>query len=433
MKRRTFLLGLTAAGVGAAAILKPQDAGAPYSSYFRQLNETLKKDGPYRPMLLIDLDKLDRNIRALRRLVPTGMAYRIVAKSLPSPGLLSYLMARTETRRLMVFNHTFLKQTAIDFPDSDVLMGKPMPAKAAAAFYREFEPIYRAGAGLAGAGVFDPQRQLQWLVDTDERLMQYQQLASQLGVRMRINIELDVGLHRGGLQSPEQLQPLMDRILAQPQSLEFSGFMGYDPHVVKLPRFIKSAPEAYAQSQAIYRSFLDWIRAHYPQVDVASLCLNGAGSPSMVLHRQGSVINDLSAGSCLVKPTDFDIPTLEMFEPAAYIATPVLKGSAGIALPGLESIKDLAPKWNANWQQTYFMYGGKWLARLESPAGLRGNGLFGTSSNQEIVNGSRRTQLDVDDHIFLRPTQSEAVLLQFGDILAFRGATIEAAWPVLDS
>lgn len=427
MRRRTFVLGLTAAGLGAAVLLKPEDAGAPYSSYFRQLNDTLKKEGPYRPMLLIDLDKLDRNIEALRRIVPTSMAYRIVAKSLPSSGLLSYIMDRAQTRRLMVFNHTFLKQTATDFPDCDVLMGKPMPVKAAAAFYREFEPIQRAGAGA-----FDPQRQLQWLIDTDERLAQYQQLASELGVRMRINVELDVGLHRGGLQSPEQLKPLLDRMLAHPQHLEFAGFMGYDPHVVKLPRFIKSPEAAYAQSQAIYQTFLDWLRAHYPKVDIASLCLNGAGSPSMVLHRQGSVINDLSAGSCLVKPTDFDIPTLELFEPAAYIATPVLKESAGVALPGLESLKDLASKWNANWQQTYFMYGGKWLARLESPAGLRGNGLFGTSSNQEIVNGSRLTQLKVDDHIFLRPTQSEAVLLQFGDILAVRGAKIEAVWPVLD-
>lgn len=425
MKRRTLLLGFAAAGIGAAAIFKPGDAGTPYSPYFKALNAALKKDGPYRPVLLIDLDKLDRNIQALRKIIPAHMGYRIVAKSLPSPQLLSYIVERTGTQRLMVFHEAFLKQTAVDFPGADVLLGKPMPVKAAAAFYREFAPMSSAGAA------FDPQRQLQWLIDTEERLAQYQQLAAALGTRMRINIELDVGLHRGGLRAPEQLQPLLDRIMADPRHLEWAGFMGYDPHVVKLPRIIKSPQAAYAQSQAIYRGFIEWARKRYPHIDAAALCLNGAGSPSMLLHREGSAINDLAAGSCLVKPTDFDIPTLEDFEPAAYIATPVLKKMSGVELPGMESIKDLAPRWNPNWQQTYFIYGGKWSARVESPAGLRGNGLYGTSSNQEIVNGSRLTQLAVDDHVFLRPTQSEAVFLEFGDMLALRGGQVVSRWPVL--
>ena len=255
MKRRTLFLGLGAAGIGAALAFKPEDAGAPYSPYFKALNEVLKKDGPYEPALLIDLDRLDQNIRALQKIVPEHMGYRIVAKSLPSPQLLSYIIERTGTQRLMVFHEAFLKQTAVDFPGSDVLLGKPMPVKAAAAFYREF-----ALATLGGGTAFDPQRQLQWLIDTDERLAQYQQLAVTLGTRMRINIELDVGLHRGGLRTPAQLQPLLDRIMADPQHLEWSGFMGYDPHVVKLPRLLGSPQAAFAESQAIYRAFIDWAR-----------------------------------------------------------------------------------------------------------------------------------------------------------------------------
>jgi D-serine deaminase-like pyridoxal phosphate-dependent protein len=37
----------------------------------------------------------------------------------------------------------------------------------------------------------------------------------------------------------------------------------------------------------------------------------------------------------------------------------------------------------------------------------------------------------VDDFLFLRPVQSEAVLLQFGDLVAIRGERIEQRWPVL--
>ncbi|NBU78599.1 MAG: DSD1 family PLP-dependent enzyme, partial [Sphingomonadaceae bacterium] len=38
--------------------------------------------------------------------------------------------------------------------------------------------------------------------------------------------------------------------------------------------------------------------------------------------------------------------------------------------------------------------------------------------------------LRVEDQVFLRPTQSEFVLLQFGDLLGVRGGKIVEAWPV---
>jgi len=39
--------------------------------------------------------------------------------------------------------------------------------------------------------------------------------------------------------------------------------------------------------------------------------------------------------------------------------------------------------------------------------------------------------LEVDDHIFLRPAQSESVFLQFGSILAMRKAEIVGLWQIL--
>ncbi len=44
---------------------------------------------------------------------------------------------------------------------------------------------------------------------------------------------------------------------------------------------------------------------------------------------------------------------------------------------------------------------------------------------------SGRVDLQPDDHVFLRPRQSEAVLLQFGDLLLFDGERISGSWPVL--
>jgi D-serine deaminase-like pyridoxal phosphate-dependent protein len=50
------------------------------------------------------------------------------------------------------------------------------------------------------------------------------------------------------------------------------------------------------------------------------------------------------------------------------------------------------------------------------------------STNQSIANGSRKTGLTVDGYVFLRPTQSEAIMREFGDIVLVRGGRIVDRW-----
>ena len=57
--------------------------------------------------------------------------------------------------------------------------------------------------------------------------------------------------------------------------------------------------------------------------------------------------------------------------------------------------------------------------------------LFGRSSNQEFLMGPRNTPLKVDDFVFLRPTQSEAIFLQFPKIAIFDGRRICDIWQPL--
>ena len=421
MKRRHFILGTSAIAVSSALVLKPKNNGAPYSPYFQRLNDALSLNGPYKPVLLVDLNRLDKNLETLKSTISKNINYRIVAKSLPSPELLDYVMSAMSTNRLMLFHLPFLQYVANNFHDSDVLLGKPMPVRAVELFYQKH---------VVDNG-FEPSEQLQWLIDTPERLHQYQLLAKKLGVNMRINVEIDVGLHRGGLSETEELTGMLRTIQSDSKHLTFSGLMGYDPHVVKLPSLLKSEASAFGESQEIYRKFIEVIVEEFPSIDVGRLCLNGAGSPTLALHQNGSVINDISAGSCLVKPKDFDIPSLTNFIPAAYIATPVLKKMPGVRLPSVESLSALFEWWDPNQAQTYFIYGGQWMADYESPVGLQANGLYGISTNQQIVNGAANLNIGVDDHVFLRPRQSEAVFLQFGRILTIRNETLDAEWSIL--
>jgi len=423
MNRRQFILAGVAAGVAGSFAIKPSDNGEAYSRYFSKLNNSLKNQGNYVPSMVVDLDLLDKNIEILKQQLNPKVDYRIVAKSLPSPDLLGYIMEKANTQKLMVFHQPFLTSLANDYPQSDILLGKPMPVKAAEKFYQK----------LPNENLFNPRTQLQWLIDNEERLSQYLKLAQQQNTLLQVNIEIDVGLHRGGLQQAEELDALLKVIDENQQYLRFSGFMGYDPHIVKLPSIVKSPEQAFVESQAIYQAFVDRLYQQAPNYKTQSLCFNGAGSPSLLLHKENTVANELCAGSCLVKPVDFDISSLSQFTPAAFIATPVLKKMAGTQLPALEFAKDTLPLWDQNMQQTFFIYGGKWLAQYESPKGLQGNGLFGTSTNQAIINGSSKVDINVDDHVFLRPTQSEFVFLQFGNLLTYRNEKLGIQWSVLSS
>ena len=418
MKRRGFLIGLGALAAG-GWLLRPGNQGAPHTPYFQAINDRLKKDGPGRPLMLVDQQRLVRNCRTLKAMLPPRCALRIVAKSLPSVPMVQTVMRETGSNRVMVFHQPFMNALADAEPGVDMLLGKPMPVQAARQFYSE--------TGSA----FDAERQLQWLIDSRPRLEQYLQLATDLDRRLNINLEIDVGLHRGGLTDPNQLDAMIALIQAHPDRLRFSGFMGYDAHVGKLPAFIQSAEEGHRETEAIYQRFIERLYQLAPAYRNETLCFNGGGSPTVGLYDDCTVVNELAAGSCLVKASDFDLPLLADFEPVVFIAAPVLKQWDGLNLPGPLPLGELWQRWDPNRRQTYFIYGGYWKATPVSPAGIRENGVYGHSTNQMMFNGSPDTALQVDDQLFLRPTQSEFVLLQFGDLAVWQDGAIQDWWPPL--
>jgi D-serine deaminase-like pyridoxal phosphate-dependent protein len=331
-------------------------------------------------------------------------------------------MEETGTDRLMVFHQPFLNAIANDLPSADVLMGKPMPINAVATFYKELD--------LAKG--FQPEQQLQWLVDNPNRLQQYSEFATENNLKLKINIELDVGLHRGGVHNDADLITMLDTIESN-SLLELSGFMGYEPHIGKAPGDPLSQRD---DAMGIYTHYLELAEQHLDR-SLRDLTLNGAGSPTYQYYNEGDAeqwpMNELSAGSCLAKPTDFDLATLKDHEPASYIATPVIKALDQTEIPGVSGLGSLMAAWNPNLEKTFFTYGGYWKAKPESPQGLTLNPVYGRSSNQEMLNGSASIGLKQDDYVFLRPTQSEAVFLQFGDIWVYDEGSITERWPIISA
>lgn len=386
---------------------EPDRGQGGHDGYFAGLQGALKRAGVAQPTLVVDRNRLDANIAAIcRTLEPSPMALRVVSKSLPAAGLLGRVLDCAGARRLMVFNGVMLDETVAHYPDADVLTGRPLPAAQVANFVRRHANSHAAAA------------RPQWLVDSAHRIAEYAEIARANAQPMRINLEFDVGLHRGGLPDLEALGRALDLVQLEPL-LSISGLMGYDAHVPAA-----KAPEIEAaKTQERYGAAVHLLSERLG--DVAGLTLNTAGSPTFAFHLHDPYANEVSIGSAFVKPTHFDLPTLTELQPAAFIAEPVLKVMDPALYPRREQLTAAFNALDPNSRRGFFLYGGYGDARPVSPRGLRFSDLYGGRS---MLAGSDRVELAQDDFVFMRPTESEGVFLQFGDIAVYDGEAISDWW-----
>jgi D-serine deaminase-like pyridoxal phosphate-dependent protein len=381
--------------------------------YFLAWSKLLREQRVGVPTVCVDLERLKRNA-ALVRTLANGRAVRISDKSVPSLALLKLLRNELHTERHMVFHLPFVELTLAAFPDADILMGKPMPAFALDALFDTSADKHKIAARVA------------WLIDSPARLLALAESAKRTGLALSANLEIDVGLHRGGF-SLEAFDAALDQL----GKITLHGLMGYDAHVGKSMRSVMGS---LSESQALYRMFVERVRARGLYRE--DLVLNGAGSPTFFRHDKGSPLNEISVGSIFLKPCDYDLKGLEEFAPAAFIATPVLKVQDGLCVPDHPILSSVVTSASAllgsSLSKTVFHYGGRWDAKPVYPPGLREHPAFSGSFNQGGLAAPRDLQLAVDDYVFYRPYQTESVLLRFGAWLVREGETTQRFAPLAE-
>ncbi|CAN7613629.1 DSD1 family PLP-dependent enzyme [Mesorhizobium sp. LjRoot246] len=375
------------------------------NAYFSTLSDALKQAGIFQPCLLLDRDRLDSNIALVKERLDPALAARLVDKSLACLPLLAHIGKALGTNQFMTFHPPISEVVLKAFPDADLLYGKPMP-------------IGAARAALAKADA-DWSR-VCWLIDSEERLAEYGALADELGTELRIAFEIDVGLHRGGFASPEALSKALN---ALPARLHCDGVMAYEAHAPHIPGLFGGPTKALARASEKAAAFVACLGADQRRI------LNIGGSKTALLHHGGTA-NEVSMGSAFVLPSDFDTSGLDGFQPAAFIATPILKVVEPM-LPGPPAVTRLLQALGRFPRKGCYLYGGKWMAEPVFPEGMKTNGLLGLSSNQQFMGLPADATARPGDYAFLRPTQSEAVLQQFGSIAVFSGGRIIDRWPVL--
>ncbi len=415
LTRRQWLLGSMAVAAAGGFAARPALRGAPPGLYFKRLQLALEQADIWVPTLVIDQLALKANTQTVKqRLAVHQLPCRLVVKSLPCLALLQQLSAELQTQRFMVFNLPMLDSVLAAFPEADVLFGKPMPAPEVAHWVKTSRHTERLAS-------------IQWLVDSASRVQEYAALATTQP--LRINLELDVGLHRGGFPDSKALGAVLQQLSTLRDRLSLAGIMAYDAHVAKLPSLFGLQADAWQTVQSRLADARTQLTAAGYVPD--QLTLNAGGSPTYQRHAAGTRANEVAIGSAFVQPSHFD-DTVSGHVPACFIATPVLKVVEPVQIPGIEWLSAVSRQWDRNAERGYFIHGGQWLADPVSPAGLERSSLYGVSSNQELWMGSKATGLTVNDRVFFRPTQSEAVLLQFGDVQLYdsQRSHIEAAWPV---
>jgi D-serine deaminase-like pyridoxal phosphate-dependent protein len=381
---------------------RPADLGGGYSPAHQALNEELRRVVPGSNVALVDLDTLDQNAARIREQVGDQVALRLVTKSLPSLELVAYLAERVKTRRLMVFSEPYLDALLrSELADYDMLLGKPVPAAAA-------DRLLTAHEGAV---------EVRWLVDHPERLEAYLEVARLHEVVLRLAVEIDVGLRRGGAPDPETLVALLDTIAANPQHARFAGLMGYDGHVPHAPAPLANPDGEFEAVHARYTAFVEAAKAAHPSLFGDDTLYDSGGSltyPRYDATFSASPVNEISVGSAFLAPTHFaDLG----HKPATWLAAPVLKKLPEPELPFREGVGRHLDWWDPNLAVNFFLLGGGWPADPVSPPGLvrhpifdTGHGVANMLPNQPLLCGSTRVTLEEGDFVFFHPWEGDGIV-----------------------
>jgi len=420
-----YLAGIVCTCCILLILLKPRKKGKAHDSYFAAVNNLLKNETDGTPKIFCDLDRLDRNIVRVMEYIGNPERLRIVVKSLPCISLLNYIMEKTGTKKLMCIHPPFIPAILNELGyDIDILMGKPVSVKTAGKFFQTIGEIEKAS------------RTIQWLIDTPERILEYRNLAEEMNLTLRVNIELNIGLNRGGVDCIEDLKKMMETIKSNPETLNFTGFMGYEGHVPHVPAISERIPaikKELKKTMDRYNEYCRYASEHFGDIYSKASTFNTGGSGTLRFYHDQFYEMEIAAGGAFLRPACYPEVSLEGFEPALFIAAPVIKKPGPVRIPFVEFLTPLVTWWNPNMRQSICVYGGGWAGHFISPPGVDPLNMLNDPPNQNLLPNqsllsiSDRVPISLGDYIFYWPQQSDA-MFQFHNLLTIREGAIHGEW-----
>ena len=413
--------GTTGCGVsGSGDDTQTLGSNLPTGDYFKQVGADLASAGFGTPQIVIDLDRLEANADSIVGNIGKDR-YRIVEKSLPSLDVLGHVMNRTGTSKFLLLHLPFLPALLVAFPSAQVLVGKNQPINAVTAFFDSL-PDAPTRADAASRVTF--------LVDGPTRLSELVALAKSLALTLQVGVEIDAGLHRGGVRRPSDLPPVLAGFVQNTDTLRFMGLLGYDGHIIGSPAGPgleeNGVRAAYKAVESVFQQSVDVIQSQFGSLWRSDLIFDSGGSNTYPLHH-GAIVNDVAAGGGVLRPNNYSNMFIGALQPALFIAAPVIQQFAAVELPFVNDVGQSLEDGN----QSVSLYGGGWAAVFVYPRNLSLAPLVNDPENMNLVPNQTLIVAPGDitispgDWVFQQPRVADA-MFQFQDILLVRGGRLQS-------
>ena len=340
------------------------------------------------PALLIDIDKMERNIKTMADFFD---------------GRPADLRPHTKTHKCPVLAHKQLRAGAIGITCAKLGEAEVM---AQAGIYDILIANQIVGkskiARLANlARHFD----IMVAVESSDNAADLSSAAQAAGATLRVLIEVDVGMHRCGVKSVEEALSLAQIILSNP-GLKFEGIMGYEGHMVMVPD-LEDRKKGCIDSMQVLISVKEILEKSGIEVGIVSA--GGTGTYNIAGTYPG--ITEIQGGSYIVMDAKYH-SVLQDFERALTLLTTVT------SRPDKETaILD------AGMKAMTFEFG------MPELTGLPGAGISFLSEEHGHLY-LEDADPSVGDKVELIPSHCCTTINLHDRYYAVRGDRVEAVWPI---
>ncbi|MEA2271896.1 MAG: hypothetical protein QOI98_604 [Solirubrobacteraceae bacterium] len=387
-----------------------------------------KRVGKGEPVAFVDLAAVDRNCDVLLAFSrQTGMAWRPAFKTMESPDLLAYVLAKLDHPRAMVHHLRTLPQALERVPSgTDFLMGYP-PSLGELEAYVTTKP-HR-----------ERRHKLRINVDSLALLRALDSLSKRSARRLPLDVVLEIEDFRGGIVPGEELAEALRILRAAKDRLRLGALLCYDTlAAANGDQTWRKAAAANAQRRiAEARAQIGEQAGDF--VDLGGLIVNGPGSAGYRNWAGSDAANEFSAGSAVLFANYLDSGyDTEGLHKALYLCAPVLRipahtvGGLPAGLPpelpgGMEIALIKAGGWPTGNNPT--------LSKIVHPEGVQESSVagigYGRGANSSGMILAPSGSVELGDYVVETCQQVMEGQDYFGALNAAREGRVRAVWPTL--
>lgn len=347
------------------------------------------------PVLLIDLDALERNIARMRELtVAAGITYRPHAKAHKTPVIAEMQRAAGAVGVCCakLGEAEVLAAGGID----DILITTPV-----------------VGASkLARLMTVANQAKIAVVVDNAENVAELARAAYTAGVRLDVVIEVDVGQHRCGVQ-PGVPAVALARAVSEQRWLNFRGLQGYQGSI----QMIASFAERKAATKAAH-ALLAETAAAVRNAGILVGVLTGGGSGTSVIDAVEPGLTEIQPGGYIFMDSRYKMIEWDSGSVPFEQSLSLLAGVVSRPAPD-RAITDMGMK-------AVSSDGG-----LPVPVNVPGATFsFGGEEHGELSWNGSPCPLALGDHVRFWPTHCDTTVNLYDQYVVHRGNDVVDVWPI---